>query len=147
MHTYVSSKVRAAFIYFHFEFFKLQRSRSKSLIDLNGRQYSVNSKFGNTFYLNFEPERSNQQDFYAFYDWTQAEKKFWNFTLDYFIKPCIVNCNSNGLQMIFSKQAIKLSFLYQLPILKYLIVFSFLDILYFQIYHWPRANIWYYLCT
>ena len=90
MHTYVSSKVRAAFIYFHFEFFKLQRSRSKSLIDLNGRQYSVNSKFGNTFYLNFEPERSNQQDFYAFYDWTQAEKKFWNFTPDYFIKPCIV---------------------------------------------------------
>ena len=68
MHTYVSSKVHAAFIYFHFEFFKLQRNRSKSLIDLNGRQYSVNSKFGNTFYLNFEPERSNQQDFYAFYD-------------------------------------------------------------------------------
>ena len=68
MHTYVSSRVRAAFIYFHFEFFKLQRSRSKSLIDLNGRQYSVNSKFGNTFYLNFEPERSNQQNFYAFYD-------------------------------------------------------------------------------
>ena len=76
MHTYVSSRVRAAFIYFHFEFFKLQRSRSKSLIDLNGRQYSVNSKFGNT-YLKFEPERSNQQDFfYAFMTELRPKRNF-----------------------------------------------------------------------
>ena len=76
MHTYVSSKVHAAFIYFHFEFFKLQRSRSKSLIDLNGRQYSVNSKFGNTFYLNFEPERSNQQDFMHFMTELRPKRNF-----------------------------------------------------------------------
>ena len=84
MHTYVSSRVRAAFIYFHFEFFKLQRSRSKSLIDLNGRQYSVNSKFGNTFYLNLNLRDQTNRIFMHFMTELRPKRNFE------ILLPCIV---------------------------------------------------------